>query len=256
MAIVRTKRQRRKARRFVIARLVTAAVIGLVIVVAFQIYSFLTTSDKLAVTTVTFDGLSRVDSAEVDRLVADIRGQNILLAPLEKYAARFQGHPRLHGVQLKKILPNRVVCTVEERESVALVYANGFHEVDDEGMIMTSDELTDLLDLPIITGLDAESVEEGKYCRDIRLVESLEILKLCKRYGGGFAGEISELKIGKTGINVVSLKEGMVLLLGESEYERRLKKFFLIRKTITDRDNTARLVDLRFEDQVVLRSGI
>ena len=51
-------------------------------------------------------------------------------------------------------------------------------------------------------------------------------------------------------------KEGMVLLLGDTEHESRLKKFFLIRNTITNRDETARLVDLRFEDQVVLRSGI
>jgi len=239
-----------------IKRLVAAAVIGLAIVVISQFYNFLTTSDKLAVTIVTFDGLSRVDSADVDRLVADIRGQNILLAPLEKYIARFEGHPRLCGVQLKKILPNRVVCTVEEREPVALVYANGFHEVDEEGMIMTSDELTDLLDLPIITGLTLDTVKEGTYCREIRLIESLEILKLCKRFGGGFAGDISELKIGESGINVVSLKEGMVLLLGETEHESRLKKFILIRNTIEKRDESARLVDLRFEDQVVLRSSI
>ena len=256
MAIVRTRRQRTQARKMMIKRLAAAAVIGLAIVLVAQFYNFLTTSDKLAVTQVTFDGLSRVDSAEVDRLVADIRGQNILLAPLEKYIERFEGHPRLRGVHLKKILPNKVVCTVEEREPVALVYAGGFHEVDEEGMIMTSDELTELLDLPIITGLKADAVKEGTYCREIRLIESLEILKLCKRFGGGFAGDISELKVGDSGINVVSLKEGMVLLLGETEHESRLKKFFLIKNTIKNRDETARLVDLRFEDQVVLRSGI
>ncbi|UCH82689.1 MAG: cell division protein FtsQ/DivIB [Candidatus Latescibacterota bacterium] len=256
MAIVRTKRQRRKARRAVLKRLAAAGAIGLVIVMVFQFYSFLTTSDKLTVTSVVFDGLSRVDSAEVDRLVADMRGQNILLLPLEKYIERFEGHPRLRGVHLKKILPNKVVCTVEEREPVALVWANGFHEVDDEGMIMTSDELTELLDLPIITGLSLDSVQEGTYCREIRLIESLEILKLCKRFGGGFAGDISELRVGESGINVVSLKEGMVLLLGDSDHESRLKKFFLIKNTISNRDETARLVDLRFEDQVVLRNSI
>ena len=256
MAIVRTKREKKRARKAVLKRLAAAGVIGLVIVMTFQFYNFLTTSGKLAVTNVAFEGLSRVDSADVDRLIADVRGQNILLLPLEKYLERFEGHPRLSGVHLKKILPNKVVCTVEEREPVALVYANGFHEVDDQGMIMTSDELTELLDLPIITGLSAESVQEGAYCREIRLIESLEILKLCKRFGGGFAGDISELRVGESGINVVSLKEGMVLLLGESDHESRLKKFFLIKNTISRRDETARLVDLRFEDQVVLRNGI
>ncbi|UCG51882.1 MAG: FtsQ-type POTRA domain-containing protein [Candidatus Latescibacterota bacterium] len=242
--------------RVLIARLVTTAAIGILIVGAFQFYTFLTTSERLAVTRVTFDGLTRVDSTEIERLVSDMRGQNILLVPLEKCAARFEGHPRIRNVVFKKILPNRVVCTVEERGPVALVYAKRFLEVDEEGMIMTADGLTDLLDLPIITGLDLKSIEEGAYCREIRLIEALEILKLCKRYGGSFAGDISELRVGKSGISVVSLKEGMVLLLGESEYESRLKKFFLIRNTIAKRDESAKLIDLRFEDQVVLRSGI
>jgi len=256
LAIVKTKRQKKKAVRVLFMRLVTTAMLGLLILGVFHIYNFMTTSEKLSVTVVEFEGLSRVDSLEVDRLVADIRGENILLVPIEKYVARFDGHPRIQMVSFKKILPNRVVCTVEEREPVALVYTEGFHEVDREGMILTSDELTAFLDLPIISGLDGKTVKEGEFCDDVRLASSIEILSYCKKYGGSFAGDISELRIADSGINVVSLKEGVVLLLGESEFENRLKKYFLIRNTIAKRDESAKLIDLRFDDQVVLRSGI
>lgn len=256
MAIVRTKKQNKKAAKVLVMRLLTTAMLGLLIFGVFHIFNFMTTSDKLSVTLLEFEGLSRVDSTEIDRLVADIRGENILLVPVEKYEARFDGHPRIQTVRFKKILPNRVVCTVEEREPVALIYANEFFEVDREGMILTSDALTAYLDLPIISGLDGKSVKEGRFCDDVRLASSLEILSYCKKYGGGFANDISELKISDNGINVVSLKEGVVLLLGESEYENRLKKYFLIRNTIAKRDEAAKTIDLRFDDQVVLRSGI
>jgi cell division septal protein FtsQ len=256
LAIVRTRKQKKKAVKVLLMRLLTSAMLGLLIFGVFHIYNFMTTSEKLSVTIVDFEGLSRVDPAEIDILVADIRGENILLVPLDKYEARFDGHPRIRTVRFKKILPNRVVCTVEERESVALVYTNGFHEVDREGMILPSDELTAYLDLPIISGLDRKLVKEGEFCDDVRLASSLEVLSYCKRYGGSFANDISELKIADNGINVVSLKEGMVLLLGESEFENRLKKFFLIRNTIAKRTESAKLIDLRFDDQVVLRSGI
>ncbi len=256
MAIVRTKRQRKKAAKVLVVRLITSATLGLLIFLVFHGYNYLTTCEKLSVTTVEFDGFGRVDSVEVERLISDIRGQNILLVPLEKYEARFDRHPRIRSARIKKILPNKVLCTVEEREPVALIYAKGFLEVDEEGMILTPDELTDYLDLPVITGLDRKAVPEGAYCEDERLAGALEILSICKRYGGSFASDISELKIGNNGINVVSLKEGMVLLLGESEFENRLKKFFLIRNTIAQKDESAKLVDLRFEDQVVLRTGI
>jgi cell division protein FtsQ len=230
--------------------------LGLLIFGAFQGYNYLTTSEKFAVRTVEVRGLTRVEPAAVERLVADIRGQNILLAPLEKYSERFSGHPRIRAAVFKKILPNKVICTVEEREPVALVYAGGFHEVDEEGMILTADELTDYLDLPIVTGVAQKSVKEGTYCRDPQLANALKVLAICKRHGGSFANDISELRVGDAGISVVSLKEDLVLLLGESEFEGRLRKFFLIRGTLAKKDEPSKLIDLRFDDQVVLRSGI
>ena len=121
---------------------------------------------------------------------------------------------------------------------------------------MTADAITDMLDLPIVTGLDRESVREGKPCGDGRLGAALEILSFCQRYGGRFADDISELRITDAGINIVSLKEGVVLLLGESDYETRLKKYFLMKNTIAKKDGSSKLVDLRFDDQIVLRSGI
>ena len=256
MAIVRTKQQRKKAVRTLFFRLLTSALLGLLLFGAYQAYNFLTTTERLAVKTVELRGLSRVETAEVERKVADIRGENILLLPLDKYKARFAGHPRIRSIVLKKILPNKVLCTVEEREPVALVYADKFYEIDEEAMVLTSDELTDYMDLPIVTGLNRRSVKEGTYCKDPQLANALRVLGVCKRYGGSFANDISELRIGDNGVSVVSLKEGMVLLLGESEFENRLKKFFLIRGTIAKKEETSKLIDLRFEDQVVLRSAI
>jgi cell division septal protein FtsQ len=238
-------------------RLATSAVLGILIVACFHAYTYLTTTDKLAVADVEIHGLSRLGSSEVEQVVEDMRGQNILLVGLEDYAARFARHPRIRNAELRKVLPNKVVCTVSEREPVALIYTDKFLEVDREGMVMDADRLTGKLDLPIITGLDGDAVAEGRSCSDARLIGVLEILGFCKRYGGHFAETISELRVGDRGISIVSLEEGMVLLLGESEFENRLKRFFLMKTTIAQRDQrSARFIDLRFEDQIVLRSGI
>jgi cell division septal protein FtsQ len=242
--------------RAMITRLVTSAVLGTLIVACFYAYNFLTTTEKLAISQVDYHGLSRLDDADIERTLADIRGQNILLVPLENYTARFAQHPRIRGAHFKRVLPNRVICTFTEREPVALLYSSKFLEVDEEGMIMNSDDLTDLLDLPIIRGLDGELIREGKPCDSEQLMWALNTLMICKRYGGRFADNISELRIGNDGISIVSLREGVVLLLGSSEFENRLKKYFVLRKTIEKKDDTAKLIDLRFDDQIVLRSGI
>lgn len=256
MGIDKTKHQRRQALRVMLIRLATSAALGTLIVSCFYAYSFLTTTEKLAISRVDFHGLSRLDSKDIESVVADIQGQNILLVPLDSYAARFARHPRIQSAHFKRVLPNRVICTFSEREPVALVYANKFLEVDREGMVMNSDDLTDLLDLPIITGLDAELIKEGKPCDDARLAQALETLMICKRFGGRFADNISELRTGKDGISIVSLREGVVLLLGNSEIENRLKKYFRLETTIAKKDDSAKLIDLRFDDQIVLRGRI
>ena len=228
----------------------------MLIVASFYFYSYLTTTERLSVTDVEFKGLSRMQVAEAQRLVADAVGQNILLVPLEVYEARLSQHPRIKHAHFKRVLPGRLVCRVEEREPVALVFSSKFLEVDDTGMVMTSDALTDLLDLPVITGLSPSEVQEGRRCDDDRIQDALATLNACKQYGGKFADDISEVRVNTDGISVVSLKESMVLLLGESGFENRLKKFFLMRNTIAQRDDSARFVDLRFEDQIVLRTRI
>lgn len=256
MAIVSTKQQRRKAVRALILRLVTTAMLGMLMFGAYHLYEFLTTSDRFAVKAVEIRGLCRVDSLEVEKLLAGMRGENIFLLPVEKCGQRFTAHPRVRSVVFKKVLPNTVYCTVQEREPVAVIYADKFYEVDEEGMVLTSDELTDYLDLPIVSGLERKSVKEGAFCRDPQLANALRVLGICKRHGGSFANDISEVRIGAQGLSVISLKEGMVLLLGENEFEGRLKKFFLIRGTLAKRETPSKLIDLRFDGQVVLRSGI
>jgi cell division protein FtsQ len=149
-----------------------------------------------------------------------------------------------------------VICSFTEREPIALVYSNKFMEIDEEGMIMNPDDLTDLLDLPIITGLNVDQIKEGRICENERLLGALKTLAVCKRFGGRFADNISELRIDDNGISIVSLREGVVLLVGSTEFENRLRKYFLLRNTIARKNDLARLVDLRFDDQIVLRGGI
>ena len=256
MGIDKTRYEKRRATRLMAIRLLTSAILGILIVATFYLYNFLTTSEMLAVAQVDFQGLNRLQPAELEKVVADVQGQNILLVPLETYAARFGNHSRIRSAEVRRILPDKIVFTIREREPVALVFSGKFMEVDKGGMIMTADPLTELLDLPIITGLDREAMREGKLCKDDNLRTALAVLQFCKNYGGEFAEDISELRIAKDGINIVSLKEGMVLLLGDSDHKERLRKFFIMKNTIARKDKSAKLIDLRFNDQIVLRSGI
>jgi cell division septal protein FtsQ len=239
-----------------IKRLLAAACVSAVILSSLYLYNYLTSADWLNVEEIQLEGVSRIDPADLERLLADLSGQNILLLSLDSYTERITDYPRVQYASLKRILPNRVVCTVEEREPVALIFNGQFLEVDETGMILGTDDLTPHLDLPIVIGVPKQSAIKGKICEDQRLRGALQALRYCKRYGGRFAEDISELKVGEGAITITSLKENSTLLLANRDYESQLQKYFVLKKSIAGEVRSAKIIDLRFKDQIVLRNKL
>jgi cell division septal protein FtsQ len=256
LAIDRMKYQRQKAMKAVFGRVIAVFVFAVLIVASLYLYDYLTTSGRFAIREVEIEGLARADTAEVRRLLADLEGQNILLAPLDSYADRLRSHPRIESASLERTLPGKVTCLIEEREPVLVVFTDRYYEVDPNGMVMTGDAYTPLLDLPLVRGLPKEAVKPGAVSVDPRLRNALEALQVCRELGGDFAEGISELESTETGVTIRSTQEDWVLLLGDSDYENRLRKFFLLRDTLVNEEPNARLIDLRFDHQVVVRAQI
>jgi cell division septal protein FtsQ len=232
----------------------TVLALGIMIVGALYLYEYLTTSDTFAIDTVELRGVSRIDGADLERMLADLPGQNLFLAPLESLEKRLEMHPRVGDVNMSRVVPNRIVCDVAERVPVALVFADRFLEIDGEGMVMEDDAYTPLLDLPIITGVSSEEVRPGKTTESSRVHAALDVLRAARRLGDERSWAISEVHVGRDGVVARSLENDRVLILGNTDYENRLRKYFLLRDALESDDGSARrVVDLRFEDQVVLR---
>lgn len=256
MAIVSSSPETKGAIRARARRVIGVFIVGVLIVASMYLYNYVTTANRFAIEKVELAGLSRVEPGALQRLVSDLRGRNILLAPLDAVEARLEAHPRIARVECRRVLPNRVVYSITEREPVALVYTDRYFEIDAAGMVMAGDTYTGLLDLPTITGISMQDVRAGRRCEDPMVRGALEALRVCRDLGAEFAGNISELRATNTGIAIRSLRDDCVLLLGDSDYERRLRKFFLLRGELARREEPGKLIDLRFENQVVLRSDM
>lgn len=256
MAMDRRRKRKKNSLKSAVKRIVGVLITAVLILMAMHAYNYATTSDRFAIDTIDVNGLSRVSADEMLELLDDLKGQNLLLAPLDSYRERMAMHPRVERVAMKRVLPRRIVCSIEEREPVALVFTDHFVEVDRTGMVMAEDDFSSLLDLPIITGVARDAVRVGKVISDDRVPLCLGALQLCKELGGDFAADISELRLTGAGLSIRTLRDDRVLMLGNTDYELRLKKYFLLRDNLDNRDQTAQLIDLRFKDQVVLRGQI
>jgi cell division protein FtsQ len=256
LAIVSAGNEKKETIRTRAARVIAVFIVGVLIVSSMYLYEYATTSPRFAIKHVQLTGLSRIDESELKPLVADLEGTNILLASLDDYKARLEAHPRVDHVSMRRVIPDQVVCAVTEREPTALVFTDRYYEIDAAGMVMPGDEYTALLDLPTITGVSAADVRPGRVCNDPMVRGSLEALSVCRSLGGEFASDISELRATDSGLSIRSLKDDCILLVGDVDFEKRLRKFFLLRGELGRRDRPSRLIDLRFDNQVVLRGGV
>jgi cell division protein FtsQ len=256
LGIVETTRGHQATIRTRARRVITVFVVGVLIVSSMYMYNSATTSPRFAIESVELAGLSRIPQEDVARLVAELNGANILLAPLDVCELRLESHPRIARATARRVLPNRVTWTITEREPVALVFTDRFFEIDASGMVMPGDAYTALLDLPTITGVPPTDVRAGQICANPMVSGALEALDVCRSWGGEFAENIAELRATSSGLSIRSLREDCVLLVGDVDFEKRLRKFFLLRDELARREQPSRLIDLRFDNQVVLRSSI
>ena len=133
MAIVSSGPEQKHAIRARARRIIGVFIVGVLIVASMYLYNYVTTANRFAIEKIELAGLSRVDPASLQRVVADLKGQNILLAPLDEVEARLESQPRIASVECRRVLPNRVIYSISEREPVALVYTDRFFEIDAAG---------------------------------------------------------------------------------------------------------------------------
>jgi cell division protein FtsQ len=135
-----------------------ALVVSLSSAVAWAIRDHVVHSARFAVTDIQVTGAhQRTDEALLTE-AGLAKGVNVFSVDLEAAQARLLGDPWVSGATLSRRLPGTLLVHVTERELGALVVLHETYLATREGEIFKRFELGDPVDLPVITGLDPDSV--------------------------------------------------------------------------------------------------
>jgi cell division septal protein FtsQ len=127
------------------------------------------------------------------RHLADVRvGDPLLFVDLEQVLDGVERHPWVASATVHRALPNRVVIEVVEHEDVLLLAYRGLYRVDAEGEIFVRARSSDL-DLPILTGLDAELIDSQPAVSERILDEALLVLGAVRDSGVLTSDDLSEI---------------------------------------------------------------
>lgn len=211
--------------------------------------------DLLRLAEVEVTGLERIDRGELDALDVLVPGMPIVDVDPAALGTELGKHPWVRRAFVSRVLPDRVVVRIEERRPRALVLAdNRLIEIDEEGVLLPP--RGEPGDLPLVTGLKlpdpipwGEPRPEEPW--NVAAVFLDEFWALAERERPGLA--VSELHVDEGASELVLVQEGgQRILFGMSALGARIPELFLVLAELDRRALSAKTIDLRFRDQVVV----
>lgn len=203
-----------------------AVVLGVSLSVAWAARRYVRESPRFALKDVQVSGASRRTKGDIVARAGLSLGANVFAIELEEARARLGADPWLKNVSLSRRLPSTIAIEVSEREAAALVVVGDTsYLATREGEIFKRLELGDPADLPVVSGLSAESVAED---RDHAVAEVRRALDLAAEYGEtslGAKAPLQQVHVGDDGAHTLVVgKTGLTLSLGKAPFRKKLEQ--------------------------------
>ncbi len=163
---------------------------------------------------------------------------------------RLEQHPLIRRARVTAELPGTLVVTIEERIPVAFVAGPVLEPVDRDGQVLPLDPVHHRLDLPVLIRAGGGAPLSRSQLR----VLAMEVDRLAAD-DPTFLTAVSEMTIDDRGDATALLSGDLLLRFRPPLSHRRLRDGLTVLEDAVLRhpDQTASVLDLRFEDQVVVR---
>jgi cell division protein FtsQ len=146
---------------------VAGVIVTLVGLVVIAVYSPL-----LALRTVTVDGTSRVDSAQIRGAVADQLGTPLALLDYGRITRRLAAIPLIRSYVTETVPPDTLLIHVVERQPVGQVRAGTSYKLVDPAGVTVQDSAQQVAGIPLID-LGSGSVSDPSFAAAVRVLLSL-----------------------------------------------------------------------------------
>jgi len=184
---------------------------------------------------------------------AELRpGLSIWSVDPARLAARLEAHPWIRRASVRREFPRRLLVRVAERQPAAVLLLDHLYYIDRSGVVFARLGLTDAVDLPLLTGVEAAILAgEGPYPRHA-IRRALKLLQLMRVAGLPF--RVSEVHMEREqGVTVFPVAPRVALRFGWSRFPGKLERLKEVLGAFADRETQIREIDLTYGAQAVIR---
>ena len=179
-------------------------------------------------------------------------GTNLFRLDRADVVARVEALPLVRRADLVRRFPNRITISIEERRPFTLVHAGRLHWIDEHGVSLGAESKAVAPPVPVITGLQPTDLEGNP--PSPRVAAGISLLRVLLRSETALIQQISEIDVSRPDGPVLYTVEGVEVRIGAEDWEARLGRLQGVLAQIRANGEAVSAIDLRFRDQVVLKT--
>jgi cell division protein FtsQ len=223
---------------------------------------WLLTAPRFAVEGVEVTGQSQLSVDEVVAASGLAPGQNLFQLDARRAVAGVEALPMVRRAELVRAFPNRATLLVEERQPFVLVHAGGldrpaggFYWVDEQGVPLGPETRAVALDAPLVSAAGADDVAAAGRTPSESVAAGVALIRTLMRTQSSLLREISEVDVSRPEGLVLYMLDGVEVRLGREDWDDRLGRLGGVLAQLRASGQRATSIDLRFRDQIVLRTA-
>ena len=201
------------------------------------------TSRTFALADVKVTGQSEATDVELVRLGGVLLGQNLVAMDVRAMERSIATHPWVKSVSVTRHLPSRLSIDVVEHRAIATLSLGELYLVNEDAEPFKRIKPDDVVDLPLVTGIDRDAMTER---RDDAVSALRDALTLIEAYGaqpGADERPLSEVNLHPEGLTAVTA-DGQQIEFGEGDVLTKLGRLARVQKELRARAFVAEVIRL------------
>ncbi len=181
--------------------------------------AFFLSSSFFQIKFIAVNGNNNVAREEIIKLSSIYYGENIFRINKKNSMKSIFQNPYVKLIKIRRVIPNKVVIDIIEREIMAYVpYVGSYLNIDDEGMILEINPAIKRPDLPVVKGLKFDTFKVGEHL-NIKNKEQLSATTLLIKEikNAGILNVVSEIDVSDLSNIKLKIKDGIKANLGGTD---------------------------------------
>jgi cell division protein FtsQ len=216
-------------------------------------------SPRFDVAITEINGLQNISQNQVLVKIRELQqpDRNLMRLDLDRLRHSLELIPWVKTVVVRRVLPDKLMIDIEEREPVAFArVAQGTLLIDGEGILLENNpENLSQPDFPVILGMESGYVPEVLRRNRERIALYQQLMRSLNRGGAGLSRDLSEVHLQDPGnVSVILNGDTVLVYLGRDGFQEKFRRYLAASKELKKKYRNLDSVDLRYRDQVVIKT--